>query len=156
MKDYQVTRFNLQQLMAELDAELDDTAILLVTTQEPSIGKWTMTKLWRMWMASTAEFMAGNGVTMPLMIAEDGKHFGTRPFNQDDAHELFGNKWLGTDADGTRLSWSRAGRDGMRPATKGERYHAMQQHEAWASDRGITLFKPRGSEYNEVELETAA
>ena len=55
------------------------------------------------------------------------------------------------DAEGVRLSWSKKGNNGMRPATKGERWNAMMKHDIWCTERGITLFKPRGSEYEALE-----
>jgi len=109
-----------------------------------------MARLWRSWMESTARFMAANGVTMPLMIGRNGEPFGTRPFSAQDAHELFTYQHLGCDGSGMRLSWSKAGHDGMRPANKGERFDALRRHEAWASERGIRLFSPRDSEYMDL------
>jgi hypothetical protein len=155
MKDYQLTKQNLQMFMREVERELDTTAVLLVSTQDAKTGKWGMAKLWRTWMQSTADWMAARGATMPLCL-KDGKPWGERAFNAEDAHELFTCQWLGLDADGTRLSWSKTGRDGMRAATKGERYHAMLKHECWASERGITLFVPRDSEYFDLRERAAA
>ena len=100
--------------------------------------------------------MAANGATMPLCISANGQNYGSRPFNADDAHELFTARWLGVDADGNRLSWSKQGREGMRAATKGERFLAMQQHEDWATERGIILLNPRDSEYRQLEREQNA
>lgn len=153
MSEYQLTRANLAPVFEAIQAELDETPVLLVETKNANIGKWGMAKLWRAWMSSTAKFMAGRGAVMPLMIKADGSHYGERPFNAADAHELFTCKWLGVDKDGNRLSWSRSGHDDMRPATKGERFQAMQRHEVWATEKGITLFKPRDSEYCELEQE---
>ena len=108
-----------------------------------------MARLWRGWMATTAKFMAKNGVTMPLMINADGVTYASRPFNADDAHELFTRQHLGVDEKGVRLSWAKSGE--QRKATKGERFDALRKHEMWASDRGITLFKPRDdSEYQQL------
>lgn len=150
MKDYQVAKHNLPLFMRELERELDDHQFLLVTTQDPRIGKWGMTRLWRMWMATTAEWMARRGATMPLCM-KGGVPWGSRPFNKDDAHEAFTIQWLGVDENGERLSWSKSGKDGRRAATKGERFIALQKHEAWASERGITLFQPRDSEYRQLQ-----
>lgn len=132
----------------------DDSTHKVVFQKIESTGKWGMTKLWRAWMGSTGKWMAGNGATMPLCLRKDGSHYGKREFTPDDAHELFTAQWLGMDADGNRLSWSRKGRDGMRAATKGERYIAMLKHQDWASERGIMLFKPRDSEFSELERES--
>ena len=141
MKDFNLTKNTLQKCFDELQAELETTPSLILSTQNADTGKWGMAKIWRAWMASTAEFMARNGCKMPLMISLDGQAYGERAFNADDAHLLFTHQHLGVDKDGTRLSWSQKGRDGMRAATKGERFHALQQHEIWASERGIILFK---------------
>ena len=95
-------------------------------------------------MASTAEFMAANGVTMPLMIKGNGEHYGKRPFNADDAHELFTSQWLGNDAQGNRLSWAKSG-DNI--ADKGQRFNAMLKHEQFMIERGIKHMMPRESEF---------
>ena len=153
MKDYQVTNHNLQQFFSDIQEELGDSPVLIVTTQDGNIGKWGMARLWRQWMATTAKFMAAQGVTMPLMRKTDGSGYGSREFNPDDAHELFTCQWLGVDKDGNRLSWSRSGRDGKRPATKGERFLAMVKHEQWCVEKGISLLKPRDSEYAKLEQE---
>jgi hypothetical protein len=153
MDDFRVSIHSLPDLMSKLQTELETNPILVISIQPENTGKWGMARLWRMWMATTAEFMAKNGVTMPLMVNAEGVIYGTRPFNSDDAHELFTSRWLLVDGDGTRLSWSRKGRDGMRPATKGERFNALRQHEDWAADKGVLLFKPRGSEYEQVAKE---
>ena len=153
MKDFTLSPHNLQSLINALQDELQSTPLLLVTTSDPATGKWGMAKLWRAWMATTGEGMAQQGATMPPCSREDGTAWGSRPFNANDAHELFTMRWLGSDSTGTRLSWAKADHDGMRAATRGERYHAMVQHEAWAGDRGIILIKPRDSEYAEIERE---
>jgi len=153
VKDYLLNIHNLQHFLNEIQDELAVKPMLLVTTGDPSIGKWGMAQLWRTWMASTATWMAKQGATMPLCLNPDGSHYGSRPFNKDDAHELFTVRWLGTDADGTRLSWAMKGHDGMRAATKGERFNALRQHEEWATERGLVLMKPRDSEYAKLEKE---
>jgi hypothetical protein len=150
MNDYFLTKRNLPDLITELQNELEEKPALKVTVGPTSTGKWGMAKLWRMWMETTGEFMAANGVTMPLMIDKDGVAYKTRPFNKSDAHELFTSMWLGADNNGTRLSWSKAGHDGMRAADSGERFNALQRHELWAIDKGIILFKPREGEYHEL------
>ena len=144
MRDYPVTRQNLPQAMAEIESLLADSPCLLITAKDATVGKWGMARLWRSWMQSTAEWMARRGAQMPL-VWSNGQAYGWREFNPEDAHELFTHKWLGADSDGNRLSWSRTGRDGMRAATKGERFHALRQHESWAAERGLLLFKPANS-----------
>lgn len=151
MKDYPVTKHNLQDFMLEIQNELEEYPALIISTQQANTGKWGMARLWRAWMQSTADFMANNGITMPLMFKANGEPYGKRPFNAQDAHELFTRQHLGVDENGERLSWAKNGN--QRKATKGERFNALQRHEAWASERGIILFKPRGSEYDQLEKE---
>jgi len=151
MNDFQLTKHNLQLFFDEVQTELEKNPVLVVTIQNAGIGRWGMSRLWRSWMATTADFMAKNGVTMPLMYASDGNPYGKRPFNCDDAHELFTRQHLGVDANGVRLSWSRKGNNGMRPATKGERFNAMMKHSEWCCERGIALLNPRDSEYKQLE-----
>lgn len=153
MKDYQLTRHNLKEFFELAQDELDKNPVIIVTTQTAGTGKWGMARFWRSWMTATAKYMAGNGVTMPLMIGAKGEYYGKRPFNGGDAHELFTCQHLGVDAKGIRLSWAKKDHDGMRAATKGERFNALFKHEAWATERGIILFKPRGSEYEKLEQE---
>lgn len=153
MKDYQLTQHNLESFFNDIQIELDGAQALVVSTQDANAGKWGMARLWRSWMTKTGDFMAANGVTMPMMIDKEGEIFKTRPFNGSDAHELFTEQWLGVDDKGVRLSWSKQGRDDMRPATKGERYFALNRHEIWALDKGLTLFNPRDSEYEQLKRE---
>ena len=153
MKERQVNPHNLQEFFLELQNELKETQSLVVSTQPAGAGKWGMARLWRMWIAATAKFMAGNGVTMPLMIAQDGSYHGSRPFDANDGHELFSQKFLPQGPNGERLSWSKSGRDGMRAATKGERYTAMMRLEEWMGDKGIQAFKPSESEYEKLRQE---
>jgi|TARA_R110000851_G_scaffold118864_1_gene246382 hypothetical protein len=153
MKDYQLTKVNMSEFINSIYAQLDENPVLIVTAQTGNVGKWGMAKLFRAWMTTTAEFMAARGVTMPLMVKSGGGTFGTREFNATDAHELFTNQWLGVDENGLRLSWSKVGRDGMRPATKAERYYALNRHEVWAMEKGLMLFKPRDSEYEIMQRE---
>ena len=144
-----VTHDNLQDYFEEFADALDEHKTLNASFQSAGTGKWGMARLWRGWMASTAKFMSKNGVTMPLMINADGVTYSSRPFNAEDAHELFTRQHLGVDENGVRLSWAKSG--DQRKATKGERFNALRKHEEWASERGIILFKPRHSEYSEIE-----
>ena len=153
MKDFALTKGSFEGFFNEIQNELEVNPLIVVTTQSGETGKWGMARLWRSWMGSTAKFMAANGATMPLMIGKGGRNFGKRPFNADDAHEAFTSRCLGVDANGTRLSWSKKGRDGMRPATKGERFNALRKHEVWCVERGIQIINPRDSEYNQLAEE---
>lgn len=154
MLEFQLTKPNIEELFNLLISELEKDGVLNVKVEKAGTGKWGMARLWRSWMSTTAKYMADRGAKMPLMIKKDGSWYGERPFNSADAHELFVSKWLGVDANGNRLSWAKNAHDGMRPATKGERFLAMQKHEDWSTSKGIILFKPRDSEYLKVELET--
>jgi hypothetical protein len=153
MADYQCTKHNIHECFESVQIELETNPVLILTTQNGNTGKWGLARLWRAWMASTAKFMTTNGVTMPLMYDKDGRPYGKRAFNANDAHELFTHQYLGVDADGARLSWAKKDHEGMRVATKGERFNAMFKHEIWATERGIILFKPRDSEYSKLEQE---
>jgi len=153
MKDFQLSKHNLDSLFEELIKELETTPLLVVSAQNAKIGKWGMARLWRAWMTSTALWMYENGATMPLCLNKAGVNYGSRAFNANDAHELFTTKWLLVDSDGIRLSWAKDPHDGMRTANKGERFICMVKHEQWATERGIILSKPRDSEYSQLENE---
>ena len=149
MKDHQVSNHNLQETMLLLQGEIDSDKLIIINSQPAGTGKWGMARLWRSWMATTAKYMAGNGAIMPLMIKESGEWYGQRPFDANDAHELFTRQWLGVCENGYRLSWAKSGN--QRKATKGERFNALRKHENWCIEKGIVLFKPRGSEYEKLE-----
>ena len=157
MKEKQVSDHNLQEFMSEIQNEIAEHKLVIVSSQPMKVGKWGMARLWRAWMETTAKFMAGNGVTMPLMINKDGALYGSRPFNKDDAHNLFTRQHLGSDELGRRLSWAKSikkeDEDKSRVATKGERFDALRKHEDWCVEKGISLFKPRDSEYEQIEQE---
>ena len=153
MKDYPLTKGNLEEFFSDIQIELKEHSVLIVSAQPANIGKWGMARLWRQWMTTTAKYMVSRGITMPLYFKSDGTPYGEREYNSYDAHETFTVQWLGVDADGNRLSWSRSGRDDMRAATKGERYIAMLKHDNWCIEKGIKLFKPRESEYEKTKLE---
>ena len=152
MKELHITKNNLDELLEAVQDALEKEPHLVIEIKGMKTGKWGMSRLWRTWMATTAKHMAGLGVTMPLMITKEGANHGTRPFNADDAHELFSMRHL-QGIEGERLSWSKSGRDGMRAATKGERFHCLRQHEVFCVERGITLLKPRDSDYVKLSNE---
>ena len=150
MPELMVTRGNLDEAMTLIQDEIERSHVAMVSVSSGSTGKWGMSRLWFAWMSATASWMAARGATMPLGPLESKQAYGSRPFNQDDAHCLFTALHGYTDKDGERLSWSKSGRDGMRAATKGERLAMMMRHEAWASERGIQLMNPRDSEYRQL------
>ena len=150
MPELMVTRGNLDEAMTLIQDEIERSHVAMVSVSSGSTGKWGMSRLWFAWMSATASWMAARGATMPLGPLESKQAYGSRPFNQDDAHCLFTALHGYTDKDGERLSWSKSGHDGMRAATKGERLAMMMRHEAWASERGIQLMNPRDSEYRQL------
>ena len=154
MSELVVTTHNLQDAFNQITKELEENPAIVVKISSAYEGKWGMSRLWRSWMATTAQFMAQNGVTQPLYIDSKGIAHGSRPFNEKDAHELFTMRWLGTDENGNRLSWAKSNKEGRRKADKGERYHAMCKHEEWCLERGIALMKPRNSEFEQIRKET--
>lgn len=153
MSDKQLTMHSLPEFIKELQVELADNPVLFVSVKSASIGKWGMARLWRSWMTATAEYMTASGATMPLCIDTNGINFGSRPFNGNDAHDLFTSKWMGTDENGNRLSWAKSKNGDKRAADKGERFFAMKKHEDWCSERGIILINPIGSEYEQMAKE---
>ena len=152
MNDFHLTKHNIQFLHEHLVKELEVNPAVIVSVQSCTTSKWGMARLWRMWIKTVSDWMAQNGATMPLVI-KNGVNHGVRPFNADDGHELFTSHLLPQDQDGTRVSWSKSGRDGMRPSTKGERFHALRQLEQYAIERGIVLYKPQDSEYEQLRGE---
>lgn len=114
-------------------------------------GSVNMLRTWRGWMNETATHMAHMGCTMPLYIDSKGDPHGSRPFNADDAHELFTMKYLGSDDQGRRKTWSMSRKDdGTVQASIGDRLWAMQSHLDWCSERGINITIPRNSEFNQL------
>ena len=150
MSDYVITSANVDEVFQAIKNQLLDEPALAVSVKNPRVGNWSMSRLWRAWMTTTAEFMAARGVTVDIKNSE-GRIIESLPFDADCAHQLFTKAWLGTDEHGVRLSWSRTGRDGMRSADVGERLHAMRQHEAWSLEKGIDLPQPRDSEYRDLQ-----
>lgn len=151
MKEHHVSNSNFNDVMELLYKDVEEHKSLIITVKPAKIGKWGLARLWYMWMEKTGEYMAGKGCTMPLYIKSDCTHCGKRKFNQSDAHELFTFRWMGTDESGNRLSWAKNSHDDMRAATKGERVNALRLHEEWSIEKGIILFTPRDSEYEELK-----
>jgi hypothetical protein len=155
MTDLLVDSKNLESAINSLrDAVASNSCGVVMTIKDGSTGKWTMARLWRAWIAEIAKWMAANGATMPLVIKPNGWWYGTRPFSAEDCHELMCSHLLGVDNEGVRLSWAKKAHGGMRPATKGERFLALQKLEAWAIEKGIKLFKPNNSEMSQLENQT--
>lgn len=145
-KEFQLNLHNEDKASEWIHNLLNESPYHILSAKNPTIGKWSMSRLWFSWMESTGKFMASQGITQPLMITQDGKQYGSRPFNKNDAYELFSSKLL-SDGNGDRLSWSKAGREDRRAATRGERVFAMQRHEQWMIERGIRYLNPKDSDY---------
>lgn len=159
MAEVIVTRTDRVKLNETLDRMLKTSAALKVTIKDSSTGKWGMSRLWRSWMASTAQWMAKQGSRMPVAAEINGKptmnffHPNAiitewRPFDGNDAHEAFTRKWLGTNNNGERLSWKRD--EGVNVADKGQRYEAMVQHQVYMLEKGIQFMDPRDSEFRQL------
>jgi len=106
-------------------------------------NSWPMKKTWRMWMAETAKWMAERGATMPLLINADGVAYKSRPFDANDAHELFVRQWLGVDEHGNRYKTA--------TDDKGQMLHMMDRHIQWAAEKGLSLTIPKYGEYSELQ-----
>lgn len=155
MKEFSFTDENHAKVSESANEYLNEildaggSANMTISSASDYVGKWGMVKLWRSWVATCSKFMNVNGATMPLFMDKDGNPVGKRPFNSDDGHELFTIKMLGQH-EGFRLSWARKDHDGMISANQGQRLHAMNQLHEWATERGITLYNPRDSHYQEL------
>lgn len=145
MSEFQLNNNNHKEAYDWVLSLLNEGPYHILTAKNPAIGKWTMTRLWRSWMASTANEMESRGVTVDIKNSK-GQVIGTRKYNENDAHEMFTFKYL-TDSTGKRLSWSKKGRDGMRQADRGERVFAMQNHQQWMLERNISHICPNDSDY---------
>ena len=155
MKEFNISSENHQVVSQSASNYLNEimdsgsNAIMTIAAEDNYVGKWGMAKLWLSCVASCSKFMADNGATMPLVM-KNGAPTGTRPFNADDGHYLFTVKCMGQDEHGNRLSWARKDHGGMKAANQGQRLHAMRQLHEWATERGIQLYNPRDSQYQEL------
>lgn len=150
MEPYHLTKYNIELFVKKLEDELEKEPILMVETKKATVGKWTLARLWRVWMSITTKWFAEQGYGLTI-TNKAGKYGSVIPFNAENIHEQFTIKWLGTDEDGIRLSWSKKDHDGMRAANQGERYHALRCHEEWCLGKGIDLTNPRNSEYRKLQ-----
>ncbi len=60
MQDYTLTEYNLPEYVIYLQEMLKETPVLLMSGKDANSGSWGMARLWRAWMATTADFMAEN------------------------------------------------------------------------------------------------
>ena len=68
MKDYQLTKHNLQEMFDLLQDELEKNPVLVVNSQSGSTGPWGMARLWRGWMEKIGTWMAGQGAVMRTRV----------------------------------------------------------------------------------------
>lgn len=127
--------------------------VMRCDVKNESTGSVPMLRTWRKWMAETALHMAHFGCTMPLYIDSKGIPRGSRPFNADDAHELFTMKWLGCDDQGRRYSWGMSKSDDVTQAPFSKRLYAMDKHAQYCAERGIKITIPRRGEYADAMRE---
>ncbi|GAB6263932.1 NinB/YbcN family protein [Photobacterium sp. R1] len=120
-----------------------------------SNGTLPLLRHWYALMGEIADIYRMNGAEMKFEAA-NGKVF-SRPFNKDDAHELFTYYLMPIDPQsGKRKSWSRDGRDGMTPASTGERCQALEKLYAYAFERGWKLSRFADSEYEQLQQRQVA
>ena len=126
---------------------VEDGAIVQLRRTSSDVGSSNMLRTWRMWMAEIAVHGQHRGATMPLMVDRHGEPHGSRPYNSDDAHEMFCNLYLGCNKEGRRLSWSMDpdGEDVV--ATKSQRLFAMDKVVIWAAENTVPITIPRQGDY---------
>lgn len=148
-------RAGFEQLGDEVDRILSENGQARIQVTKKNNGTLPMLKLWRMWMGVLGPWMASNGATMPLCM-KNGVPWGSRPFNADDAHELFSSQFMAVDAYGERYSWvlNRDENNGRKAASIGQRLRCMEQMQEWAIERGINLPVPERSEYYQEKNKT--
>ena len=132
-------------------SNLHDRSIVKLKVAETDTGSLSMLKTWRMWMNQVAAHMSHMGCSMPLYYDRDGNPHGERRFTENDAHELFTSKFLGTNDLGERLSWKMDSDGGTAVATKEQRLLAMSKLDEWAAERGIIITIPRLGTYSEYK-----
>lgn len=108
-------------------------------------NSWPMKKTWRMWMSETAKWMAERGATMPLLVNAQGVAYKSRPFDANDAHELFVRQYLGVNEDGERYKTA--------TDDKAQMLHMMNLHIQWTAERGLSLTIPKEGEYMKLNGE---
>ena len=150
MAEFQIETKSLEWFVGQLKDMLEHQKTLNIEVKSHSVGKWGMARLWWSWMTVTAKHLSDTGVTMPLHIMRDGKNYGTRPFNANDAHELFTYQWMGADQNGSRYSWAKSSNDGSIVADKSRRFLAMCRHEDFCVKLAINLPKPKDSEFQDL------
>lgn len=152
MSEFQLNLNNIDQANDWLINILNESPYWILDAKNPTIGKWSMSRLFHAWCKSSANWMSNNGSRMPMYMDSKGKHHGKRLFNEQDAKELFSSTWY-TDENGKRLSWSKGGTKKARAGTRGERYHCCNMLQQWMLERGIKHLNPKDSDYLKVTQE---
>ena len=143
---------------SNIEAELERVAQFIIDADgdcrlkvtKKSNGTLPLDRHWRALMPQVASLMRSYGVTMRFQSKKGLGGF-ERPFNEDDAHELFTSMFMPVDANGRRKSWSKSGRDGMEPPDTGERVHAMGRLYQYWLDKGHSLERNMNSEYEKLQ-----
>ena len=149
---FAIGKQNRDYLIEQLDKALESTPVVEVTISDPAPEKMPMLALWRSWMDSTSKWI--NQTKSARKIIEAGGRVYEYDFNPEDAHVFFTNARIPNGVNGRRKSWAlRASKNGVEIATRGERYHALEQHQAWMIDRGIPHINPASSEYRDAYME---
>lgn len=139
--------------------ESEGKPLKVVITQRNN-GTMPMRALWAMWMVDIAKYQASRGAVMPILAPEtqsDGsigwKTIGSRPFNENDAHEAYTKLCLGCDERGIRYSWAVNSDtyEGRKVADIGQKLHAMQKFHQFCVENAIPIRIPDRSEYQELQ-----
>ena len=152
MSEFQLNLNNVDAGNDWMISLLNDNPYWILEAKNPTIGKWSMSRLFFSWCASAGAWMALNGSTMPMYQDSKGVHHGKRKFNENDAVMLFSSTWF-TDENGVILSWSKGGRKAkngkpaVRAGTRGERCHCCNMLQQWMIEKGIKHLNPSDSEY---------
>ena len=146
MSEFQLNLNNIDEANDWLISLLNESPYWILEGKIPTIGNWSMSRLFHSWCESAGSWMAQNGSVMPLYMDRNGDWIGRRPFNKDDAKLLFSKAWY-SDSEGKKLSWSKGGTKKARAGNRGERYYCCNKLQEWMIERGIKHLNPRDSDY---------
>lgn len=131
-----------------LVSNTENMGVLTLKHVNKAVGSLSMLRTWKMWMKEAAAHWHHRGITMPHYLDGEGKPHGTRPINADDCHQMYTMKFLGSNNEGKRLSWSMdGGDDGVTVATKEQRLFAMDRFVEMATEYAIPITIPRWGDY---------
>jgi len=128
-----------------------DRSVVKLKVADTDVGTWSMSKTWRKWMDEISIHMRHKGCTMPLYYDGDRVPHGTRPFNRQDAHELFTIKFMGVDLQGNRYSWAMDSDGGVTVAPKEVRLLAMDRVVRWTGENMVSITIPRQGDYSDYK-----